>query len=145
RIAGDRVVAEVARRLTECVRDTDTVARIGDDELAVVVQPCAGPATAGQLAARLLAHATRPLYGLPAELVPRARIGVVTTTDPHARPDRLLAEADVALERARSQPSPGWCIYRPTIDVRELNLLEIDLRDHLRDRVVLHYQPILDV
>ncbi|HEX7095033.1 MAG TPA: bifunctional diguanylate cyclase/phosphodiesterase, partial [Acidimicrobiales bacterium] len=145
RIAGDRVVMEVARRVRECVRDIDTVARIGDDELAIVCQPCPGPATAGQLAARVLAHATRPLYGLPAELVPRAHIGVVTTSDPSARPDRLLAEADVALDRARTQGSPGWCVYRPMIDVRELSLLEIDLREKVTDRVVMRYQPIIDL
>src|SRR5690606_29224963 len=92
-------------------------------------------------------------------LAPRSHIGVVTTTDADARPDHLLAAADLALDRARND-ARRWATCEPTIDARERSAAppavtkprEIDLRDEdsddpvfTSDNVVVRYQPILDL
>ncbi|MFX9314233.1 GGDEF domain-containing protein, partial [Acinetobacter baumannii] len=58
--AGDALLRAVAERLTQCVRDEDTVARFGGDEFAILQARAPSPDAAGQLAVRLVERLSQP-------------------------------------------------------------------------------------
>jgi diguanylate cyclase (GGDEF)-like protein len=100
--AGDRVLAEVGRRLSRISRRTDSVARVGGDEFMLL-----RPNLRDDEDARLVASATvRAIGGRfvheGSDLTVTASIGVVVTADPLARPAVLLRRANIALYTAKS-------------------------------------------
>jgi diguanylate cyclase (GGDEF)-like protein len=62
---GDRLLVEVARRLTECVRETDTVARVGGDEFVVILSELDADTTLSTTQARAVAEKIRASLALP--------------------------------------------------------------------------------
>ena len=87
---GDDLIREVAKRLTGCVRDTDTVARVGGDEFAVLVQDLREEEDAAAIARKIVAALQRPF-----------RIRGMTADDRRQRRDHRLSVRDGYLrERA---------------------------------------------
>ena len=74
--AGDRVLVDCAKRLLDCVRDTDLVARLGGDEFAVVVTGIAEPGDVQSLCDRILRSLADPIRVDGTEAVVGASIGV---------------------------------------------------------------------
>ena len=99
---GDMLLTAVAGRLRQCVRDCDTVARIGGDEFAVIQVGVSQPKDATRLAARLIETVSAPYELDGHHVVVGLSIGVaippVDGNDPH----QLLKNADMALYRAKS-------------------------------------------
>jgi diguanylate cyclase (GGDEF)-like protein len=100
--AGDHVLAEVARVLTQETRAGDTLARLGGDEFVVLLSGMADAARAMQVAERITRRLSRPI---PFEGQP-CRIGVsggLILSPPHAFPDpeAMLRQADAALYAAK--------------------------------------------
>lgn len=113
--AGDRVLRDVAERLSAVVRPTDTVARSGADEFVICVENLAGD-PAGQraelrsLAERLREAVRRPDVGGMIGLVVDAAIGGAGSSEAGASPDELYAVGAAALVDARTLPEPGTVI-----------------------------------
>lgn len=97
---GDQLLISVARRLEECLRGTDTCARVGGDEFVVVCEDLDDPSV-GSIVARRLMAALAAGVPLGAETVPvRVSIGLaVGSAD--SLPGELLNEADDAMYRAK--------------------------------------------
>jgi len=108
---GDRILTEVARRLSLAVRAGDTVARIGGDEFAVLCPRVAGDFEAVQIADRMLSMVRAPI-GLPTgrELVITPSVGIVLTSSATTEPAELHRSADQAMYRAKSDGRDGWAI-----------------------------------
>lgn len=104
--AGDRVLVEVARRLSQCVREQDTVARFGGDEFLILYRE-AGPAETETLRGRITLALAAPVELEGGSVVVSASVGTVastpeTGTEPaaaHAR--RLVHEADSKMYAAK--------------------------------------------
>jgi two-component system, cell cycle response regulator len=108
-LAGDTAIKEVAQRVETQIRSMDTAARFGGDELAIVL-PDATSAEAHTLAERI----REVIEGVPFALTPQIErnltvsVGVASIapgrheTDLKAVADRLLADADAALYRAKA-------------------------------------------
>ncbi len=152
---GDRVLREVAARVTGAVRAVDTVARIAGDEF-VIVAEVRDDAEAVLLAERVQDSLGRPVRLPEVDLTMYASIGVTTTSSADADPDELLRQADVAMYHAKHdvRPEAGsnglrrWQVFHQALDDRSrrrnrvLRMLEAALAyDWLR----LHYQPIVDL
>ena len=106
--AGDQLLVGVANRLLECLRDTDTCARVGGDEFVVVCEDLQPP-TDGSLVVRRLASALAE--GVPLgdrSITVRASIGLAVST-PDSGPLDLLQEADAAMYRAKSE-GRSWAL-----------------------------------
>ena len=145
--AGDRLLREVAARLSRSVRETDTVARLGGDEFVVVQTEHAQPEAARALAERLVAALAEP-YDLgsgEAQGVVTTSIGTALFPGDGSDPDTLLHNADTALYRAKWAGKNGAAFFRPEMDreLRERRALERDLRQALaRGEFALAWQPL---
>jgi len=112
--AGDRLLCEVARRLGNSVRDSDTVGRLGGDEFVVVVESESMADGPEALAARIHDGLALP-FVLPGEGQPTlyapASIGIAVGIRPHA--DDLLRDADVALYEAKARGKDRYVMFVP--------------------------------
>lgn len=100
--AGDAVLAEVAQRLSACVRSTDTVARLGGDEFVLILEGLNGPEEPGQLASKIVADIARPFTINNMKLMVSVSIGVASYQGHDSSGAQLLAQADAALYDAKS-------------------------------------------
>jgi diguanylate cyclase (GGDEF)-like protein len=144
---GDRLLVGVAQRLRESVRETDTVARMGGDEFAIIQPIDSQPAAAIGLAKRLVETVSRPF-----ELAGRAAaigVSVGIALYPHhgESADLLLRHADQALYWAKKAGRKTFRVFDPelTTDEQSPLLAEKDLRDAIgREDFSLAYQPVCD-
>jgi diguanylate cyclase (GGDEF)-like protein len=146
---GDAVLRAVADRLAGSMRSGDIVARLGGDEFAVLVPHTDDPAKVHAVADRVLDGFTAPLavsgFG---ELYVAISVGVRTSDDPEALTEVLLADADMAMYRAKDAGGRRQAGYEP--ELREDLLRRLHLENDLRaalDRGELHlvYQPEIEV
>jgi diguanylate cyclase (GGDEF)-like protein/hemerythrin-like metal-binding protein/PAS domain S-box-containing protein len=110
--AGDSLLQEIAFRIQTVVRDSDTVARMGGDEFAILLGELNQPADCAPLLERLLAAIQLPVTLNSAETVTvTASIGVtIFPTDP-STPDALLHHADLAMYQAKVSGKGKVCFY----------------------------------
>jgi len=144
---GDALLKAVAQRLRAAIRETDTVARFGGDEFAILQTLAAGQKDgAVALAARILEAINEPydLDGYKATI--GASIGIARAPDDGASAAELLKNADLALYRVKSTGRNGFRFFEPKMETeaRSRHALENDLRVALvRGEFELHYQTIV--
>lgn len=146
--AGDEVLLEVARRLREAVRPADTIARLGGDEFAVVCGDLGDERDVLQLAERLsdLLNGPTVVEGHSVEI--SGSIGVSVTCRPFHDARELLRDADCAMFQAKGQGGRRLALFDDALAQEAGRRLQVEasLRDALADdRLVLHYQPIVDI
>lgn len=144
---GDRVLKEIASRCISALRETDTVARIGGDEFAILLEEMSDDLSGmEEVAARLLRTVARPIHDQGQDLVTNASIGVSVYPDHGIDADTLLRHADAAMYKAKSEGRGQLTIYSPDVGEASSHELHITtlLRQALADgSLVLHYQPIV--
>ncbi len=144
--AGDELLRLVARRLREALRDTDTVARMGGDEFAVVAAGLNATGDALVLARKLHARATAPARLEAGETVVGIGIGVALFPADGATAVDLLKRADLALYAVKRRQRGGVAFYDENLDraASDRRRLEGELAAGLEARqFVLVYQPRL--
>ena len=142
---GDKLLTAVAGRLRDSVRDTDTVARMGGDEFAIIQVLEGNPAAASRLARRLLESVSTPFELGSHRVVIGMSIGVALHPGHGDTPDMLLRNADTALYRAKEAGRNTFRVFDPAMDIRhqERLLIERDLGDAINARQFnLAFQPI---
>jgi diguanylate cyclase (GGDEF)-like protein len=140
---GDALLVEVAERLQAVLRRGDTLARMGGDEFAVLLDGLPDRAAVGELAGRLQEALRRPfaLRGVAVEL--EASIGAALYPEHGTTVGELLQRADVAMYDAK-RGHRGITTYSPERDPYSedrLGLLAELRRAIEQDELVLHYQP----
>lgn len=110
--AGDRVLAAVARRLENCVRRSDTVARVGGDEFTVILIQVAGEAEAKMVAGRILAALDAPFVLADRTFSLGASIGISLCPANGHDADSLVQQADLAMYRIKGSDKNGYGFYR---------------------------------
>jgi diguanylate cyclase (GGDEF)-like protein/PAS domain S-box-containing protein len=142
---GDVMLRIIAERLTRCVRQTDTVSRMGGDEFVILVDDLARRADAEVLADRMLASLEPPLEIRGEELSIGASIGIAYAD--HHTASELLRDADTALLRAKDAGKGCWKVFEESLRAAALTRLSTEqlLRGALDDGLVVFYQPIVDL
>jgi diguanylate cyclase (GGDEF)-like protein/PAS domain S-box-containing protein len=112
--AGDLVLKAVAKRLADCLRETDTVARLGGDEFAVVLPIIEGAPSARQTAQRILASLSRPLLIAGDEVGIAAGVGVALFPFDTTGVAELIKRAKRAMRAAKRADSGGVAFYGET-------------------------------
>ena len=142
---GDKVLVEVAARITRAVRAEDTVARFGGDEF-VVVCGDGSIGTASFTAQRVLASLLDPIEVEDQRLHVSASIGIALA--PPTDVESLLSSADAAMYDAKARGRSRVRVFDATLAQEATDRLALsnDLRDALaRDELDLYYQPIVDL
>ena len=148
---GDRVLVEVARRFTQALRDSDTVARTGGDEFVVVCEGLSSVEDATAVAAHIRAVVEAPIAFDDFEASISVSIGIVTVAGfdaGMADPMILLRNADAAMYRAKQGGKARWALFDEALisAATHRRELEPELRRALELReFVLHYQPVYDL
>ena len=144
--AGDQVLQEVAARLRNSLRASDTVARLGGDEFAVVL-----PATdvnRAELSARKMLHdLEHPFVTDGRPLIVSASIGIAGVPWHAATRDEVLQKADSAMYLAKNDKT-GFVVYNASRDQRASSRVSLasSIRQALDGRqFVLDYQPIIQI
>jgi diguanylate cyclase (GGDEF)-like protein len=144
---GDKLLKMVADRLRLLVRDSDTVARMGGDEFAIV-QIAADPTDATTLAQRIISAISEPFDIGGHHAVIGASIGIAVGPGDGLSPDDLLRNADLALYRAKGDGRGTFRFFEPEMDLQmqARRIMEQDLRKALpAGEFELHYQPIVNL
>ncbi|GAA5266522.1 hypothetical protein ACOSOMT5_P2950 [Acidiphilium sp. MT5] len=140
---GDDVLIRVAEVLSNAVDESNTIARIGGDEFAVLQPNIGSPAKATQLAERIIA-----LLNQQEAFSLGASIGITISPQDGNEPDELLENSDQAMYSAKKMGGNVWQFFtrnmRPLAD--KSAKLEADLRAAItKNEFVLHYQPMIDL
>ena len=119
---GDLVLQTVAERLTRCVRDGDTVARLAGDEFTVILPRIGGAKSAARVAAKILAELAHPLrlHGPCVTVAITASVGVAFYPGDGGDPSTLLKHADAAMYAAKRQGKNCFVFYMEAAPVPEL-------------------------
>ena len=149
---GDMLLIEVARRLQACVRDGDSVARIGGDEFVVVLEMLSAHVNVAVLQAELVGEKIRAALNVPYELNQYAHhttpsIGIVLFRGHEENIDNLLKFADMAMYQAKAAGRNAIRFYDPdmqaTLEARVE--MEAQLRSALKEsQFRLYYQIQVD-
>ncbi|HEY7858764.1 MAG TPA: EAL domain-containing protein [Candidatus Nanopelagicales bacterium] len=145
---GDLLLIDVARRLEEVVRETDTVARLGGDEFAVLLPTVRSIDDAAVLAERVLSVFSEPydIDGLVLHV--ESSLGLALLPDHAADVSALMKRADIAMYAAKAARR-GMSIYSADGDGNSPAKLVLlgDLRKALDvdDQLSVHYQPKLNL
>lgn len=145
---GDQLLIEVAKRFRASLRDSDTVARMGGDEFAVIVSEFHGHPDVTRVALRLIESLTTPIRLDDHEVTITASVGVSLFPEDGDQAEALARYADLALYRAKEEGRNTMRFYTPEMNriVQERGALESALRGALeRDEFALHFQPLVGV
>jgi diguanylate cyclase (GGDEF)-like protein len=106
---GDRVLCEVATRLKRCLREEDVAARIGGDELAVLLEDVADASEAVSVAERFQEQLRNPFVAHSYQVYTSASIGIVVGAQ--GPPEELMRAADVAMYQAKRAGKAGTVVF----------------------------------
>jgi diguanylate cyclase (GGDEF)-like protein len=146
--AGDKLLNLVSDRLRALVRETDTIARMGGDEFAVLQVALVQPADATVLALRIIEAVSEPYRIDGHEVVIGASVGIAVGPTDGLTPGELLRNADLALYRAKGDGRGTYHFFEAEMDaqMQVRRVLESDLRKALpAGQFELHYQPVVDL
>lgn len=146
--AGDRLLAEVGRRLRGALRTEDVVSRLGGDEFACLFAESTSRRDAVALAERTLASLSKPVEIDGHQILPGASIGVACLPAVGLSVDDLVAAADVALYEAKRRGRGRVVCFEDHLnqDVRARAVLEAEMRRAISaDEFRLDFQPLVDL
>jgi diguanylate cyclase (GGDEF)-like protein/PAS domain S-box-containing protein len=145
---GDRLLQAVAERLQANVRTIDTLARFGGDEFALLMADIGDPTDAGVLADKLLQIMAKPFLLGGNQIQSGVSIGIATYEPDVPGAEALLAHADVALYRAKSEGRHTYRFFTGAMDaeVRKRVALTSELQAGIAaGQLFLAYQPQVDM
>ncbi|NDY57168.1 EAL domain-containing protein [Desulfovibrio sulfodismutans] len=145
---GDRLLTRIGRRIAECLRRVDTVARFGGDEFILLLDEIDDDRQAIRVAERIRESLARPFAMDEAEVFASASIGIVYSTPDYTDPDQIVRDADTAMFKAKARGKGGYRVFHSRMHKQAVSLLalETDLRKAVeRHEFEVHYQPILSL
>lgn len=146
--AGDELLRTVAARLRGCVRDTDTVARMGGDEFVLVLLDGHEATPSQAMLRKILDSISAPMQLAGQERTVTCSMGVSLYPGDSTDPQLLMRYADIAMYRAKESGRNQVQFYEPAMHARivERAAIENELRGALaRGEMFLVYQPKMNV
>jgi diguanylate cyclase (GGDEF)-like protein/PAS domain S-box-containing protein len=145
-LIGDQLLVGIARRLEGCLREGDTVARVGGDEFTILLEDIEDEAEAVSVAERVQKELSAPFNLDGHEVFTTVSIGIAPSTTGYDDPEDLLRDADTAMYRAKSLGKARHEVFDRAMHAFTVNLLQLetDLRKALERReMFVLYQPIV--
>jgi diguanylate cyclase len=145
--AGDHLLQQVARRLTEVIRDVDTVARLGGDEFVIVLSPGTSQPEATAVAQRII-EAMQPVVEIAGVTIHTSpSIGIAFYPDDGTTVEALVAHADAAMFAAKHRGRNNVQCYASGMEAGTHDKVRLESELHAalaRGEFELYYQPKVD-
>ena len=150
---GDLLLVEVARRLQESIRASDTAARLGGDEFVVMLEELSADASeaaeqARRVGEKVLVTLNQPYHLAGHELRSTPSIGLTLFEGRKATIDELMRQADLAMYQSKSAGRNALHFFDPQMQAAVFQRVQLDndLRSSLEQGDFrLHYQPQVDI
>lgn len=145
---GDEVLRVTGDRLTNMLRATDKVCRIGGDEFVILISDVAQPDDLSKIANNIIEKLRLPIELEKRELFLGASIGIAMYPQDASSGDDLIRNADAALFMAKNNGRNNCKFYSNEMNAKASERLEIESRLHRAldaQEFVLHYQPQIDL
>jgi diguanylate cyclase (GGDEF)-like protein/PAS domain S-box-containing protein len=147
-VIGDELLIAVARRVESCVRQEDTVARIGGDEFGVLLETIPDGLTVTLIVDRIREALAQPVEAEGLDMGTTASIGIAMSASGYEHAQDLLRDADAAMYRAKASGRNDYVIFDS--DMHDAALLQRQLEEDLRtamdgDQLSVHYHPVVDL
>lgn len=145
---GDQLLVLTAQRLQKCLRPTDTVARFGGDEFAILLEQISDAKSAQQLAIRINQELGKPCHLENYDLFNSASIGIVQWHPRYKQAEELIRDADIAMYQAKTNGKACFAVFDAAMHthVRGQLTLEHELRWAIPNhQLILEYQPIVSL
>ena len=145
---GEMLLVEAARRIGECVRETDTVARLGGDEFTVILSELDDTKDVDLVVRKIIKRLAAPFQLGHDQVFISASVGI--TLYPHDTTDieALLKNADQAMYQAKNQGRNRFCFFTAALQEAAQKRMRLitDLRNALDGhQFQVHYQPIVEL
>lgn len=146
--AGDQILKEIARRLEGCIRETDTVARMGGDEFSIIASNLDTIADAEKIAEKIIALSNQPLETSKISFKTSMSIGISVYPSDAMDAVELLKNSELALYHSKKSGKNRYTFFNPEMDtmIHERRKLENELRQAIdNNELIVHYQPQIDI
>ncbi|MBF0516275.1 MAG: EAL domain-containing protein [Nitrospirae bacterium] len=145
---GDLLLKEVAQRLKESVRESDTVARMGGDEFQILLSKITKPGDAATIAEKIIKSISEPFILNAQQCNIGVSIGISVFPDNGDNMELLTKNADMAMYQVKEHGKNSFKFYDPTMDIAILEKINLEraLNTALnRNEFELYYQPQIDI
>ena len=145
-VAGDELLVESSRRISQAIARDDLVARLGGDEFAILAENIDGPEAAKQRAANILRALGQSMWIEGREVFPSASIGIALWHPRYRKSAELLRDADAAMYRAKRLGRNRSEVFGEEMRAEAMRLLDLEAdlrRAIMHDAFEPHFQPIL--
>ena len=141
---GDALIQEVAKKLENCVRDTDTIARIGGDEFLIILANVMDPEIISSIAVKVQETLGTTFKVQGHELTTSVSIGITVYPGDGKDFDMLLKKADTALYKAKAHGRNTYQFYTDQMNSEAVEYLKIrnGLRQALINEEFLLHRPL---
>ena len=146
--AGDELIRMLGQRLSICIRDTDTIARVGGDEFVILLNNQAMDENYHAVLGRIREELKQPFIIAGTPITATCSIGLATFPRDGDNAETLLANADSAMYMAKANGRNNYQFYAKEMNASlgEHLALEQDLWYALeRNELILHYQPQINI
>ena len=144
---GDKLLKVATKRINECIRESDLLARLGSDEFTVLLTSVRDLEGAEVVASKVLQAFQQPFWIGEYEIVVTVSIGISIFPDHGSDAAGLIKHADVAMFQAKDAGKNCYYIYDVEKDHQRYERFSLgaDLRKAIQnDELVLYYQPQID-
>jgi diguanylate cyclase (GGDEF)-like protein/PAS domain S-box-containing protein len=145
--AGDSVLLVIADRLRSCVRGQDTVARMGGNEFAILLDRLSSPADATMAMERIMALLREQIQLPSAQVELQPHIGITVSMAGDETAEDLLRNAAVAMHQARRYEG-GYALFDPEMHADAIRRIEVESQLRVaidQKQFLLYYQPTIDL
>ena len=146
--AGDELLRSAAKRLALCLREEDTVARLGGDDFLFLIPGVSDVENTARVAQKILDCFSAPFRVLDHDLHVTGSLGISMFPSDGNDGETLIRNADTALHRAKAQGRNRYQLYAPAMNAIAFQrlVLENNLRYAIeRNELALHYQPLVSL
>jgi len=146
--SGDAVLREAARRISLCIRESDTVSRLGGDEFNVILTQIQHPQDAGRIAEHIVKSLSEPFVIDGQSSFLSASIGIALYPEDGKSAEALIKNADTAMYRAKSGGRAQAVYFEENMNAMAVARVTLDreLRRAIdRGELRLFYQPLIDL